>query len=342
MWKNFLLAGLIAVAPAISVAAEAELGVSESLSAPSISDFKAPLAEPTIPVTSKATAKRRRARHNGSLQHIANTKGEPQELSLLSSAVLVIDQEDGHSVYSKNTENILPIASITKLMTAMVILEADQDLSESVAIQDGDVDIVKNTHSRLKVGTVVRRGDLLRLALMASENRAAAALARDFPGGTAAFVAKMNEHAAELGLSNTHFVDSTGLSFLNVSTPSDLAKMVQAAYKHPLIREYSTTPGLMLTLPNARRGLAFNNTNRLVKNSDWHIGLQKTGFINESGQCLVMQANIATRSFVIVLLDAVGKYSRIGDAIRIRKWIETHVVANSLSAGPNLNTDYLR
>jgi serine-type D-Ala-D-Ala endopeptidase (penicillin-binding protein 7) len=334
MWKGFLLAGLIGAWPAISVAEDAEVIVSDNVS------LSAPSAETGAPLGKRAgsaIAKSRRHKHvhhTGSLQQISNTTTEPQGLFLLSSAVLIIDQEDGHSVYSKNTDNILPIASITKLMTAMVVLGADQDLSESIVIEQADVDTIKNTHSRLKVGTVVRRGDLLRLALMASENRAAAALSRAFPGGTPAFVAKMNAHAAELELTNTHFVDSTGLSFMNVSTPSDLAKMVAAAYKNPLIREYTTTPGLRLTLPNSHRSLAFNNTNRLVKNSSWDIGLQKTGFINESGQCLVMQANIATRSFVIVLLDAVGKYSRIADANRVRKWIETHVLASPLAAGP--------
>jgi D-alanyl-D-alanine endopeptidase (penicillin-binding protein 7) len=337
MWKGFLLAGLIAVWPVISVAENADVTVSDSISstAPN-SGASTPVAERSGESSTTKTRRHRRVRHSGSLQRVSNTRDDPQGLFLRSSAVLIIDQEDGHSVYSKNTDNIVPIASITKLMTAMVVLEADQDLSESIVIEQADVDTIKNTHSRLRVGTVVRRGDLLRLALMASENRAAAALSRVFPGGTPAFVAKMNERAAELELSNTHFVDSTGLSFLNVSTPNDLAKMVEAAYKHPLIREYTTTPGLRLTLPNSRRSLAFNNTNRLVQNSNWDIGLQKTGFINESGQCLVMQANIATKSFVIVLLDAVGKYSRIADANRIHKWIETHVLVGPVAVAPTL------
>jgi D-alanyl-D-alanine endopeptidase (penicillin-binding protein 7) len=167
---------------------------------------------------------------------------------------------------------------------------------------------------------------------MASENRAAAALGRSFPGGISAFVASMNEQAAALGLTQTRFADSTGLSSHNVSSPGDLAKLVQAAYQYPLIREYSTTPGLMLTLPDSGRSLTFNNTNMLVKNSSWQIGLQKTGFINESGQCLVMQTVIGTRPFVIVLLDAWGKYSRIGDANRIKKWLELRVASNQAGA----------
>lgn len=333
MWKGLVLAGLIGIWPLISVAENTDVIVSDSISSAAPGEASTP-AEQRPGSASTKTRRHTRVRHSGSLQRVSNTKDDPQGLFLMSSAVLIVDQEDGHSVYSKNTDNILPIASITKLMTAMVVLEANQDLSESIVIENADVDTIKNTRSRLKLGTVVRRGDLLRLALMASENRAAAALGRSFPGGMPAFVAKMNEHAAELELSNTHFVDSSGLSFLNVSTPSDLAKMVAAAYKHPLIREYTTTPGLKLTMPNSRRSVAFNNTNRLVRNSDWDIGLQKTGFINESGQCLVMQANIATKSFVIVLLDAVGKYSRIADANRVRKWIETHVLATRLAAGP--------
>ena len=351
MWRSLLLAGLITVSPAFCAAADADdatVAASPTGAAPVSHDDgpaappvtaheEAPAGLPVSEVPGPKVAKRaihKRTRHGGSsLQRAAYSKDDPQGLLLRSSAVLVIDQEDGHPVYAKNTDSVQPIASITKLMTAMVVLDAGLDLNESVTIDDADVDTIKNTHSRLRVGTVVRRGDLLRLALMASENRAAAALARAYPGGTPAFVARMNEHAAELGLSNTHFNDSTGLSFENVSTPSDLAKMVQAAYQYPLIREYTTTPGLMLTMPNTGRSVTFNNTNRLVKNSDWHIGLQKTGFIRESGQCLVMQANIATKPFVIVLLDAVGKYSRIADAIRLRKWLETHVLVSASTVG---------
>jgi D-alanyl-D-alanine endopeptidase (penicillin-binding protein 7) len=253
--------------------------------------------------------------------------GDPAHLYLRSNAVLVFDQSTGEPVYTKNVDMVQPIASITKLMTAMVVLESKQDLTEPVTIEETDIDVVKNTRSRLSVGSVVRRADLIRLALMASENRAAAALGRNYPGGTEAFVARMNEQAAVLGLTQTHFADSSGLSSLNVSSPADLAKLVQAAYQYALIREYSTTPGLMLTMPDTGRSITFNNTNLLVKNEGWHIGLSKTGFINESGQCLVMQAYINSKPFVIVLLDAWGKYSRIGDANRIKKWLETRVVS---------------
>lgn len=251
--------------------------------------------------------------------------GDPAHLYLRSNAVLVFDQSTGEPVYTKNVDTVQPIASITKLMTAVVVLESKQDLTEPLTIQEADIDLLKNTRSRLSVGSVVRRADLIRLALMASENRAATALSRNYPGGTEAFVARMNEQAATLGLTQTHFADSSGLSSLNVSSPTDLAKLVQAAYQYALIREYSTTPGLMLTMPDTGRRITFNNTNLLVKNEGWHIGLSKTGFINESGQCLVMQAYINARPFVIVLLDAWGKYSRIGDANRIKKWLETRV-----------------
>lgn len=247
---------------------------------------------------------------------------DPQNLVLRSNSVLVYDQASGVPVLAKNVDTVQPIASITKLMTALVVVESKLDLDEVITIDEDDVDTLKHTRSRLPVGTMIRRSDLLRLALMASENRAAAALARTYPGGTTGFVTRMNERAAELGLHNTRFHDSSGLSPLNVSCPEDLARLVLAAYKQPLIRDYSTTPEMTLAL--ARRNLAFNNTNALVKNDDWNIGLQKTGFIREAGQCLVMQAQIGARQFVIVLLDAVGKYSRIGDANRIKKWLEFH------------------
>ena len=270
----------------------------------------------------------RRAHASHGIQRVSfSNNAGGGNLGLRSNGVIVFDQSTGESVYSKNVDSVQPIASITKLMTALVVLEAKQDLTEAITIDESDVDTLKNTRSRLSVGSVVRRGDLMRLALMASENRAAAALGRSFPGGRDQFVARMNDEAVLLGLTQTHFADSTGLSSLNVSSPTDLAKLVQAAYQQPLIREYSTTAGVMLTMAETGRSIAFNNTNLLVKNEGWHIGLSKTGFINESGQCLVMQAYINARPFVIVLLDAWGKYSRIGDANRIKKWLETRVAA---------------
>ncbi len=242
---------------------------------------------------------------------------------LKSSAALVIDLHDGRTIYSKNTQNVTPIASITKLMTAMVVLDAGVGLDETLYISSADLDFVKHTNSRLALGTGLSRRDLLHLALMSSENRAAAALGRTYPGGSEAFVAAMNRKALELGMWDTRFVDATGLSSDNVSTAQDLVKMVRGAYQYSLIREFTTTPAHEVeTL--AGRAMQFRNSNGLIKNPDWEIGLSKTGYISEAGRCLVMQARIVERPVVIVLLDSSGKLTRIGDANRIRKWMETH------------------
>jgi D-alanyl-D-alanine endopeptidase (penicillin-binding protein 7) len=252
--------------------------------------------------------------------------------NLLSHAALVFDQETGQAIYSKNAENALPIASITKLMTSMVVLDAKLDLEEAVVIDKADIDTLKNSSSRLPVGTVFRREDLMRLALMASDNRAAAALGRTYPGGSSAFVEAMNAKAKLLGLNNAHFVDPTGLAPGNVASPQDLAVMVSAASAYPEIREFSTTQALNVTLPSSSRKIGFVNTNALVRTDGWKIGLSKTGFINEAGKCLVMQAIIASRPVVIVLMDSLGKFTRIGDANRIKKWIESGKYAAALPA----------
>lgn len=245
-------------------------------------------------------------------------------LNLKSAAALVVEQGGDRVFYAKNVETVVPIASITKLMTALVVLEAGLPLAEPVTISEADVDGIKRTRSRLRVGTTLARGDLLKLALMASENRTAAALARAYPGGTPAFVAAMNQKAIELGMWRTRFVDGTGLSRDNVSTAQDLARLVGAAYRHPLIREFTTDSAHAVELPNGRR-LRFTNSNRLVKNPSWDIGLSKTGYISEAGRCLVLQARISATPVIIVLLDSWGKLSRVGDANRIKKWIEGHV-----------------
>jgi len=239
-----------------------------------------------------------------------------------SVAALVIDQNSGGIIYEKNTDRIAPIASITKLMTAMVTLDAGLPLDEIIVIDADDIDTIKHTNSRLRVGAGLSRGDLLQLALMSSENRAAAALGRTYPGGTHAFVEAMNRKAATLGMSHTHFIDPTGLSSDNVSTAVDLAKMVNAAYQYALIREFTTASSRNVQTV-AGRNMQFRNSNRLVKSSKWDIGLSKTGYISEAGRCLVMQAEIATRPIIIVLLDSWGKYTRLGDANRIKKWLET-------------------
>ena len=245
----------------------------------------------------------------------------PSGLSLNSSAVVVEDQDTGAGLFEKNASAVLPIASITKLMTAMVVLDAHQPLDELLTIDDADVDYLKGSHSRLPVGTQLTREEMLRLALMSSENRAASALSRHYPGGQQAFVAEMNFKAVELGLNDTRFADPTGLTAANVSSPRDLAHMVDAAHRYPLIRELTTTTSDTVNV--AGRLLQFNNTNALVKSPNWEIGLSKTGFISEAGRCLVMQAWINSKPVIIVLLDSVGKMTRIGDANRIKNWFES-------------------
>lgn len=241
--------------------------------------------------------------------------------NLRSSAVMVQDQSSGAVLLEKNSDAVVPIASITKLMTAMVVLDAHPGLDEMLTISTDDVDTLKNTRSRLAVGTQLSREDMLRLALMSSENRAASALSRHYPGGSAAFIAAMNHKAHELGLVDTRFFDSTGLNSGNVSSPRDLVKMVAASSRYPLIREFTTTTGYEVTLNGRTR--RFVNTNALVSNPDWQIAVSKTGFTNEAGKCLVMQAWVNERPLVIVLLDSWGKLTRLGDANRIKKWIES-------------------
>ena len=245
-------------------------------------------------------------------------------LRLASAKVLVINQLTGETIYAKNTNLPTPIASVTKLMTAMVMLDAHLPMNDLLYIADEDVDYLKGTHSRLSVGSSLTRGELLQLALMASENRAASSLGRNYPGGVGAFVRAMNLKAALLGMKSSHFVDPTGLDSNNVSTAEDLAKMVNAAYHYPEIRQVTTTPSQEITLYGRNNPINFVNTNALVRTGSdkWIIGLSKTGFINEAGRCLVMQAEISGQPMIIVLLDSEGKQTRIGDANRIRKWIE--------------------
>ena len=256
--------------------------------------------------------------------HKASAK-KSDELYLRSAVVLVQDASSGETLYSKNQGAILPIASITKLMTAIVILDAGLNLEQRVVISDEDYDLVKSTRSRLRPGTVLTRDELLLLALMSSENRAAASLARTYPGGTAAFVAAMNAKAAALRMNDTRFLDPTGLSSSNVSSASDLARLVAAAHEYPLIRQYSTRNSA--TVHSLGRQLGYRNTNGLVRNVNWEIGLSKTGYISEAGRCLVMRVRLASREVIVVLLDSWGKLSRVGDANRIKKWLETHAAA---------------
>jgi D-alanyl-D-alanine endopeptidase (penicillin-binding protein 7) len=242
------------------------------------------------------------------------------QLVLRSSCVLVEDQRTGEFIVQKNAKAVVPIASITKLMTAMVVLDARMDFQESLVIEREDVDTLRHSHSRLPVGTRLTLRDALLLALMASENRAANALSRTYPGGRDAFVSDMNAKAQSLGLTETCFIDPAGLSGENVSSALDLARMAHAAYNYPLIREFTTRDEA--TIQSGRRKLTFNNTNHLIRSSRWQIGLSKTGFIDEAGRCLVMQAQVAQRPVLIVLLDAQGRLTRFGDANRIRQWME--------------------
>lgn len=261
-----------------------------------------------------------------------NIKGDP---ALRSSMALIVDESTGEIIYAKNAESRTSIASITKLMTAMVALDSEMPLTEKITISNDDIDRVKGTHSRLNVGLTLTRRELLHLALMSSENRAASALGRSYPGGIHAFIAAMNQKALHLGMNNTHFADSSGLRSDNQSTAEDLARMVRAAHAYPIIHELTTTASYDLQTPiykHARslahkklvlRNIAFRNTNKLVKEKDWQIGLSKTGFISEAGHCLVMQATIANQALIIVLLDSAGKYTRIEDAVRVKRWLES-------------------
>jgi D-alanyl-D-alanine endopeptidase (penicillin-binding protein 7) len=243
-----------------------------------------------------------------------------QDPKLKSSSVLIIDQSDSSVLYSRHADVAMPIASITKLMTALVVLDAKQPLDEKIRITDADRDIPKGAFSRLVVGTTLTRGDLMHLALMSSENRAAHALGNNYPGGMPAMVAAMNAKAAVLGMTNSRFVEPTGLSSQNVASPEDLTKLVIAASHNPTIREYSTDKRYAVKV--ARHMVEFHNTDNLVANPAWNIVVQKTGYITEAGKCLVMAAVIEGRSVVIVLLDSLGKYTRVADAKRIKTWME--------------------
>jgi len=246
----------------------------------------------------------------------------PKNLKLKSAAALVLDQH-GEEIYSKQVSEPRPIASITKLMTAMVILDSGLDLQEKVTITKDDRDLIQLTGSRLKYGAALTRKQMLQLALMSSENRAANALARTWPQGKAAFVEAMNNKADALGMQASHFNDPAGLDPGNVASVHDTARMVRAAMSYPLIRNATTTRSARVRPYRDRGELRFNNTNRLLKNKTWNIQLSKTGYLNESGRCLVMQTEIDNQTLTIVLLNSFGKLTPFGDSNRIRKWIES-------------------
>jgi D-alanyl-D-alanine endopeptidase (penicillin-binding protein 7) len=242
-------------------------------------------------------------------------------LDLKSSVALVIDQDTHEVLLSKNDHAVLPIASLTKLMTGMIISQAKLPMDEPITITQDDVDTEKGSRSRLQVGTTLTRGEMLHLALMSSENRAANALGRTYPGGLEVFVAQMNAKAKLLGMTDTRYVEPTGLSSRNQSSARDLATLVNVAHGDPLLRELSTSPGYEVAV--GQKTLQYNNTNGLVKNPTWDIGLQKTGYISEAGRCLVMQTQVAGRKIIMVFLDSAGKFSRLGDAERVRHWVQT-------------------
>jgi len=238
-------------------------------------------------------------------------------VALKSQSVLVVDADSGEILAAKNADAVVAVASLTKLMTALVVLDAGQDLEEELQITREDLDTYKRTPSRLPFGARVRRGDLLLLALMASENRAALALSRHYPGGREAFVAQMNATATHLGMTNTRFTDAAGLSASNRSTARDLRLLLDAANAQPLIQEYSTRPSHTLRVGKQR--LRFISSNRLVRGARWDIELQKTGYTNEAGRCLVMQATVEGRRLAMIFLNSVGKLTRYGDAARVRQ-----------------------
>nr|WP_319565852.1 D-alanyl-D-alanine endopeptidase [uncultured Rhodoferax sp.] len=255
-----------------------------------------------------------------SFGQIAGLHASQDNLNLKSSVALVVDQETNEILFSKNDKAVLPIASLTKLMTGLLVSEANLPADDKITITQEDVDTEKGSSSRLRVGTELSRGELLHLALMSSENRAAHALARTYPGGLTTFIDLMNKKAKLLGMKDTHYVEPTGLSSQNQSSARDLVKLVDTAHQVPLLRELTTSPGYQVEVGS--RMLQFNNTNRLVKNPTWDIGLQKTGYISEAGRCLVMQAKVAGRQLIMVFLDSAGTLTRLADAERVRHWVE--------------------
>ena len=320
-WLRSLVATVIAVALPIA-ASTAEAASKPAKKRPAVS-AKATKAKAKKAVVVRRGAKRARAARvvappRLSFGHLYGLQAADDPLDLKSSVALVMDQDTNEVLFSKNPQAVLPIASITKLMTALVVTEARLPMDEVLTISQADVDTEKGSSSRLRVGTQLTRGEMLHLALMSSENRAAHALGRHYPGGLDAFVSAMNRKAVELGMRATHYVEPTGLSSRNQSSARDLATLVQAAYRHQVIRELSVSPEHQVAV--GRRQLQFRNTNGLVRDPEWDIGLQKTGYISEAGRCLVMQAKLAGRQVIMVFLDSAGKYSRIGDAERVRKW----------------------
>ena len=318
VFSRLVIGGLVGACLGLAVAPQAWAGDVSHKRAVVVAKKKAhPSQAPRVGRAAKAAVA---VAARPSFGQMAGLHGANDPLDLRSSVALVIDQDTNEVLLRKNDQAVLPIASLTKLMTGLVISDAHLSMSEMITITQDDVDTEKGSSSRLAVGSTLSRGDMLHLALMSSENRAAHALGRTFPGGLDAFVGRMNARAQQLGMRDTRYVEPTGLSSRNQSSAHDLATLVAAAYKEPVLRELSTSPGREIEV--GRRTLQYNNTNRLVKSPQWDIGLQKTGYISEAGQCLVMQAQISGRKLIMVFLDSAGKLSRIADAERVRRWIE--------------------
>ena len=248
---------------------------------------------------------------------------DPSNLHLASGSAMVIDLQTDKVLYSSNPDVIVPIASVTKLMTAMVVLDAKQSMDEVIPVNISQTPEMKGVFSRVKLGSEMNRRDMLLITLMSSENRAAASLAHSYPGGYPAFILAMNAKAKALGMKHTAYVEPTGLSVYNVSTARDLTKLVMAARKYPMLSELSTTETKTVTFRKPAYSLVFNNTDHLVRKENWDIKLTKTGFTNQAGHCLVLLTTMANRPVSVVILDAFGKYTHFADASRLRKWVET-------------------
>jgi D-alanyl-D-alanine endopeptidase (penicillin-binding protein 7) len=302
------------------------------------SQTKRKVARKTVSLKQKSAPRAEIIPQKPSFGQIAGLHGSQDSLALKSSVALVVDQETNEVLFSKNDQAVLPIASLTKLMTGLLVSEARLPMNEIITISQDDVDTEKGSTSRLQVGAQLSRGELMHLALMSSENRAAHALGRSYPGGMPAFVSLMNAKARSIGMNDTNYAEPTGLSSKNQSSARDLAKLVKFAYGDPMLRELSTSPGHQVAV--GKRTLQYNNTNRLVKNPSWDIGLQKTGYISEAGQCLVMQTKIAGRKLIMVFLDSTGKLSRVADAERVRRWVESTPSKASPVASNNLVEKY--
>ncbi|OYU45462.1 MAG: peptidase S11 [Burkholderiales bacterium PBB4] len=313
----FLRIGLIATLCCLS-ALHVQAQTKQSSTAKQ-SVYKKPSAKTQI--ARKRSATRNLVAEKPSYGDLAGLHGAVDSLSLKSSVAFVVDQDTNEVLFKKNELAVLPIASITKLMTGLLIVEAKLPMDEAITITQSDVDTEKGSSSRLKVGATLNRGELLHLALMSSENRAAHALGRSYPGGIEVFVDAMNTRAKALGMHDTSYVEPTGLSSKNQSSARDLATLVDFAYGDATLRELSTSAGHQVAVGS--RTLQFNNTNRLVKSPAWDIGLQKTGYISEAGQCLVMQAKVAGRKLIMVFLDSKGKFTRLADAERVKRWVES-------------------